>query len=82
MPATTWANFYKRDAEPDTAVITPTENAGCTVARDYRDDSGRYRWYPDGAFGSCRNLVTAQAFPQFLEPSLNDAYPPVAHWWD
>jgi hypothetical protein len=81
MPATTWANFYKRDAEPDTAMITPEENAGCQLARDF-NSGGQNSWYPDGSFGSCRNLVTAQEFPNHLEPDLNDAYPAIAHWWN
>ena len=31
---------------------------------------------------SCRNLVTMQDFSEFLEPTLNDAYPHVAAAWE
>lgn len=34
--------------------------------------------YPGPGAGGCPNLLTPQVFPFFLEPSLNDAYGPVA----
>lgn len=48
-------------------------------------------WLPNGANGvynngaatpSCRNLIAEQQRQAFLEPTLNDAYPVVANWWD
>ena len=82
--ATTWANFFNPLAGPDSAV-TPLNAADvdCLVTRgDYR--TGGALWSPNDvvANSSCRNLVTAQVEPPFLEPSLNDAFPATANWFD
>lgn len=76
----------------DELVVTPADNAGCTIPRGVeRIDSadaglnprGNQDWQPgDATFASCQNLITAQREYQFLEPSLNDAFPVVANWWD
>lgn len=76
--ALTLANFYNPTGAEDGA-IDPADNAGCTVDRGAprRDDT--LVWDPAGGGGSCRNLITAQDVPDFLEPSLNDAFPAVAN---
>jgi hypothetical protein len=95
--ALAWANFYNPVAVPATAgeplprhpdgMVRPGDEAGCTVTRgDERGTAtqpsdGSVNWRPDGASGSCRNLVTAQDRYAFLEPTLNDAYPAIARWW-
>lgn len=62
--------------------VTPADNAGCDIDRgEERRDNG-VNWFPDGSDGSCMNLITAQVVPDFLEPTLNDAYPQVANYWD
>ena len=79
---TTWANFYNRSGAPKVATISPEENAACSVERSRVDGEGRARWFPGGEAGSCRNLISAQTEYASLEPSLNDAYPAIAWWWN
>ncbi len=70
----------KVPGQPNVAYPDP----GCLVQRgDNRElhAPGPNPWVPGGA-GSCPNLVTAQQYKQFLEPTLNDAFPPVGAWWD
>lgn len=77
-PVIAWANFYNRDAEPDTEIITPDDNVNCASTAG---DAGR--WEPGGAgAGYCRNLITAQDTLANLEPTLNSGFPAIAHWWD
>ncbi len=83
--AVTWANFYN-PAVVDGAV---TPDAACTITRgDERDAASATPglgtdWDPnDGPGASCPNLLTAQVPFDFLEPTLNDAYPASANWWD
>ncbi|ADE16699.1 hypothetical protein Nhal_3679 [Nitrosococcus halophilus Nc 4] len=81
--ATTWANFYNPGASAVDAIIDPADNVGCTITRgDERSQIDN--WVPDAsdAGASCRNLITAQVAFDFLEPSLNDAFPQTANWWD
>lgn len=85
--ATAWANFYNPASGADREVL-PANNDTCTITRgDERFDgpAGRTQqnWVPDGSDGnSCRNLITAQESYSFLEPSLNDAFPQVANFYD
>ncbi|QBQ53556.1 hypothetical protein [Nitrosococcus wardiae] len=92
--AVTWANFYNPGARgltvlPDATVAPDGEslhadNTDCDITRgDERD--GTTEWEPAGGVDpdlSCMNLITAQAPFDFLEPSLNDAYPAVGNWWN
>lgn len=76
----------------DDNVVEPADNATCDITRGVeRIDSadagltprGTQDWVPgDATLTSCQNLITAQREYQFLEPSLNDAFPVVANWWD
>ncbi len=96
--ATTWANFYNPpviggDLAP---AVGPGANIACTVHRGRQRSTGLAQqpiagdWFPNGSVagaapdlaGSCRNLIAAQQSPQFLEPTLNDAYPAVATYQD
>ncbi|MEW6167421.1 MAG: hypothetical protein AB1651_06965 [Pseudomonadota bacterium] len=83
--ATTWANFFNPVGGPD-AGWEPLDDSACTITRgDYRQLG--VEWSPDDAGaiangGSCNNLLTAQTQYPFLEPSLNDAFPTVANWFD
>ena len=82
--ATTWANFYEADQNPSGPGIMGAagapENIGlsddtCVTTRGVHRDGGLL-WEPqDGAGGSCPNFMTAQDAYNFLEPSLNDAFP-------
>jgi len=82
--ATTWANFFNPLAGPDGGVVPlNVADNDCLVTRgDYRN--GGPLWSPNDAAlnDSCRNLVTSQTEPPFLEPSLNDAFPATANWFD
>ncbi len=78
--ATTWANFYNPAGAED-GEVTPTDNATCALTRG-DERSALVNWNPAGVGSDCRNLITAQVPFDFLEPSLNDAYPQVANWWD
>ena len=68
--------------------MLPADNAACTrdrgIERRLSGPNGNPAgdWSPDGANGSCQNLITAEVPYDFLEPSLNDAYPVVGNWWD
>lgn len=88
--ATTWANFYNPGEDGVDATVGP--DSICTVDRgrerrlltDPADpDPASDSWSPDdGPGSSCPNLITAQVPFDFLEPTVNDAYPQVANWWD
>lgn len=73
--AIAWANFYNPRGEAD-GEVTPADNSGCTVNR------GEPGWEPDGSGGSCMNLVAAQLPATDMLPTLDDAYPVQANWWD
>ncbi|MGR9106205.1 MAG: hypothetical protein ACU843_04660 [Gammaproteobacteria bacterium] len=86
--AVTWANFYNpggtagaNDPQVPDGLVTPAANAACTVDRGAERRSA-VDWDPAGGGGSCRNLITAQVPFDFLEPSLNDAYPVDGNFWD
>lgn len=75
--------------DPDEFLVIPSDNASCTITRgdertDSQDNPPSADWIPGEApgTGSCQNLITAQQDFAFLEPSLADAYPPEANWWD
>lgn len=84
------------DAPMDAANIAATlADTDCVVTRgDQREAANANLWQPGGALAldtafaavanavSCPNLVTRQFSNGFLEPSLNDAFPPEANWWD
>lgn len=86
--ATTWANFFNPSGAD--GLVVPGDNVDCTLDRGITRRSGAVDiWDPASnaaippvAGESCLNLVTAQQDYDFLEPSLNDAFPPVATWWD
>lgn len=79
--ATTWANFFNPAGAEDGAVL-PGANNACTINRGAERDGAE--WDPTGADApaSCLNLITAQEPFDFLEPSLNDAFPPVGNFYD
>ncbi len=84
--AVTWANFYNPAGGPDDQTVA---DAGCTITRGEERDAASPTpgsgtdWDPNDGLGlSCPNLITAQVPFDFLEPTLNDAYPAVANWWD
>lgn len=78
--ATTLANFYNPRGQD--ALVTATDNAACTVNIGDQRDATPVDWRPDGTAGSCMNFVTEQESYAFLEPSLNNAYPEVANFFD
>jgi hypothetical protein len=95
--AVTWANFYNpvggvntnNPGEHPLPQVTPEDNEACTITRGHERRRAAnnglrlHNWVPDGSDGvSCQNLISAQVPFDFLEPSLNDAFPQVAHWWD
>ncbi|MGH8548908.1 MAG: hypothetical protein ACRERU_09975 [Methylococcales bacterium] len=95
--AATWANFYNAPGQPD-AFIQPSNNATCTHTRgdtrqgiaEWVPGGGAAGVLPAAGPGgatipgstSCDNLITAQTPFPFLEPSLNDAFPATANYWD
>jgi len=89
--AVTWANFFNSAATadaPDVSTIypdggaTPATNSGCTIDRGAKR-RGAGTWDPTSTADlSCRNLITAQESSDFLEPSLNDAFPPIGFFMD
>ena len=96
--ATTWANFFNSatnaggliSADPanliGTLQGTPLGNDTCTIGRG-NERNGAVDWDPSDDFTaatvlSCDNLMTSQEPYDFLEPSLNDAYPAVPNVWD
>lgn len=56
----------------------------CTVAfaDKFAYSGAPVAWDPNTNIAACPNLITAQQPFWFLEPSLNDAYPPVAYITD
>lgn len=85
--ATTWANFWNGTtgtgpAFPADFNVLVGDNAACTIDRGApRRNNDVGVWTP-GAAPSCQNLITAQAEYDFLDPSVNDAYPAVGNFWD
>jgi hypothetical protein len=86
-------NLYGIDPDPNVSDSTDTVLA-CTISRGEERSTattapGVTEWNPqDGTAvdaasgqGSCLNLITAQTTFDFLEPSLNDAFPVVANGW-
>ncbi len=73
--------------------VSPADNAHCTIDRGATRRDSATPWDPTDALYhmtgdasgnslSCFNLITAQEPFDFLEPSLNDAYPPVGWYVD
>jgi len=83
--------------DDNAAGVPAAPTSECTITRgDERSQNGssygEIEWNPDDAsataggtalegVGSCLNLITAQTRFDFLEPSLNDAYPVRARGW-
>lgn len=74
---------------PLDGVVTPDDNFDCLVTRgDERIQSDGFYTGLDWEAGvdptdsSCQNLIAAQRDFAFLEPSLGDAYPPLAYFWN
>ncbi len=97
IPVLTLANFYNpAGVTPQGSTVNtptgemgqvpptigPAQNVNCTVDRGFERRDNNVNWFPNGNNGSCMNLITAQVVPDFLEPTLNDAYPQVANYWD
>lgn len=93
--ATTWANFYNPgEVVAGTGlnnIVTPQDNVLCGVDRGIERRTPGTDWDASGddnnnaavdAGESCRNLIVAQQSLDFLEPSIADAYPPVARVLD
>jgi hypothetical protein len=87
------ANDFGINPDPNVADSTGTLLA-CSISRGAERSTataqpGTIEWNPDtttavdaaSGQGSCMNLITAQNTFDFLEPSLNDAFPVVAHGW-
>ncbi|MGH8552544.1 MAG: hypothetical protein ACRERS_04545, partial [Methylococcales bacterium] len=61
----------------------PTSNPASPITERDWDPQGAGSGVPaPGISRSCMNLITAQDPSDFLEPSLNDAYPVRGNWWD
>nr|MBV6628998.1 hypothetical protein [Oceanococcus sp. HetDA_MAG_MS8] len=84
--ATTLANFYNPGAAALDGAVNAADNATCTVnIGDQREASvgeGLADWQPNGGNNSCQNFIAEQVTYAFLEPSLNNAFPEVANFWD
>jgi hypothetical protein len=88
---TAWANFFNVTGVPfggfpfadiaDPVNLATAMNPACTITRGDERHTPRVDWDPMIA-GFCPNLVTAQAPYDYLEPSLNDAYPRNACGWE
>lgn len=87
--STTWANFYNPGGGSGlNGFVLAGDDIDCSVHRGRQRSTGLALqpnpadWFPNGAAGSCRNFIAAQQSPQFLEPTLNDAFPAVATFQD
>ena len=88
--ASTWANFWNGTLAAGGAPVgadgnvEPNDNDTCSIHRG-AERQGTADWNPTdlpAADLSCLNLITAMVPYDFLEPSLNDAYPVEGNFWD
>jgi hypothetical protein len=68
------------NATPTTAGVGVAPRPACTVlfSDKFAYTGAAVAWDPNTNAAACPNLITAQQPYWFLEPSLNDAYPPEA----